>query len=130
MIYSLLVLSPPLSSHGARAAVAFAGAAIARGHSVNRVFFLDNGAATGDGNAVLPQDETDIAAAWREFADTHGVELVLCISSALKRGMLDAGEAARYGKAGATLQPGFEIAGLGQLIDAASAADRLLTFGG
>lgn len=130
MIYSLLVLSSPVSGHGSRHAVYFAEAAIARGHNIRRVFFLDEGAGTGNANRVLPQDESDLSAAWRSLANNHGVELVLCISSALKRGMLDATEAGRYGKAGATADETFLIAGLGQLIDALSTADRMLTFGG
>ncbi len=130
MIYSLLVLSSPISGHGSRHALHFAEAAIARGHQVNRVFFLDAGAGTGNGNAVLPQDEGDISGAWRGLASEHGLELVLCISSALKRGMLDASEAERYEKAGAMVCEEFSIAGLGQLIDAGSTAERLLTFGG
>ncbi len=130
MKYTLLVLGAPVSGHASRTALRFAEAAIKRGNHINRAFFLDDGTATGNANAVLPQDETDLTAAWRELAVNHDVELVLCISSALKRGMLDTGEAARYERAGVTIMEDFEISGLGQLIDAADTADRLLTFGG
>lgn len=130
MIYTLLVLSSPASGHGARTAAAFAHAAIGRGHSINRVFFLDEGTATGSNIAVFPQDEDDRLQPWLDLAEQHGVELVLCISSALKRGMLDETEAGRYQRAAATAHPAFGISGLGQLIDATSAADRLVTFGG
>ena len=130
MNYALLVLSSPASGHGARTAVRFAHAAIARGHSIERVFFLDEGVAAGSQVAVFPQDEEDRLKPWIELAEQHQVELVLCISSALKRGMLDNAEAQRYDKAAATAHPAFLVSGLGQLIDAASRADRLLTFGG
>ena len=43
MIYSLLVLSSPVSGHGARHAAFFASSLIARGHQLRRVFFLDDG---------------------------------------------------------------------------------------
>ncbi|TDG13953.1 sulfurtransferase complex subunit TusD [Seongchinamella unica] len=130
MNYALLVLSAPVSGHGARTAVRFAQRAIARGHRIERVFFLDEGVSTGSQVAVFPQDEEDRLAPWIELARQHDVELVLCISSALKRGMLDAAEADRFDRPGPTAHPAFVISGLGQLVDAAASADRLLTFGG
>jgi len=60
----------------------------------------------------------------------HGVELVICVSSALRHGMLDSQEALRYEKGSATIQPWFVVSGLGQLIDACANSDRLVTFGG
>lgn len=130
MNYVLLVLSSPVTGHGARTAARFAHSTIARGHTIKRVFFLDEGVANGSQMAVFPQDEDDRLRPWTELAEQHDVELVLCISSALKRGMLDAAEAQRYEKPGPGAHPAFVVSGLGQLIDAAASADRLLTFGG
>lgn len=130
MIYSLLVLSSPASGHGARTAAAFARSLLARGHGLYRVFFLDAGTEAGSSIAVLPQDESDRLRPWIDLAEQHGVELVLCISSALKRGMLDETEARRHEKTGPTTHPAFIISGLGQLHDAAAHSDRLITFGG
>lgn len=130
MIYSLLVVSSPSSGHGARHALAFARAVLAAGHTLHRVFFLDAGTQSGSAMAVFPQDEPDRLAPWTELAQQHGVDLVLCIASALKYGMLDATEARRYERAGATIHPAFSISGLGQLVDATAHADRLVTFGG
>jgi tRNA 2-thiouridine synthesizing protein D len=130
LIYTLLVMSSPASGHGARTAAAFARAVIGRGHNINRVFFLDEGTATGSATAVFPQDEEDRLQPWVELAEQHDVELVLCISSALKRGMLDEAEANRHERPAATIHPAFVISGLGQLIDAADNAERLVTFGG
>jgi tRNA 2-thiouridine synthesizing protein D len=130
MIYSLLVLSSPVSGHGARHAAAFAHSAIARGHRIHRVFFLDEGAYTGAALSVFPQDESDRLQPWLDLADEHGVELALCISSALKRGMLDDTEADRHEKSGASIHQAFSITGLGQLVDATAHSERLVTFGG
>jgi tRNA 2-thiouridine synthesizing protein D len=130
LIYSLLVLSPPVSGHGSRTAAAFARAVLARGHSIHRVFFLDKGTLTSAGNSVLPQDEADAAADWEALHTEHGVDLEICISSALKYGMLDEAEAARHERPHATIKPAFTVAGLGQLVDACANSDRLITFGG
>lgn len=130
MIYSLLVMSSPASGYTADTAARFARAVISAGHTIHRVFFLDAGTDTGSSNAVFPQDESDRLQPWVELAEDDGVELVLCISSALRRGMLDDSEAARYEKRSATVHPAFTIAGLGQLVDASACSDRLVTFGG
>lgn len=130
MIYSLLVTSSPASGQGAMTAARFARAALARGHTIARVFFLDAGVANGSATAVFPQDEADRLQPWVALAEQHGVELILCISSALKYGMLDETEARRYEKPTATVHPAFTVSGLGQLVDAAATADRLVTFGG
>lgn len=130
MIYSLLVNASPASGHGARCAAAFAQAAIAAGHSVYRVFFLDEGTRAGSATAVFPQDEADRLQPWVVLAEEHGVDLVLCITSALKHGQLDETEAQRYERGGATVHPAFTISGLGQLVDATAHSDRLVTFGG
>ncbi|MEP5569866.1 MAG: sulfurtransferase complex subunit TusD [Halioglobus sp.] len=129
MNYALLVLSSPVSGHGARTAAHFAHSVIARGHHIERIFFLDEGTSNGSAVAVFPQDEADRLEPWTNLADDHCVELVLCISSALKHSMLDEQEAERYDRA-TTTHPAFVVSGLGQLIDAASHCDRLVTFGG
>jgi len=130
MIYSLLVLSSPISGHGSRSAVDFAQCALARGHSIYRVFFLDTGTLASSVNAVFPQDENNPARRWVTLAEEHHIELGICISSALKHGMLDQVEANRYERPYPTVHPTFTIAGLGQLVDACAHSDRLITFGG
>ncbi|GAB5449913.1 MAG: sulfurtransferase complex subunit TusD [Halioglobus sp.] len=129
MIYSLLVLSGPTSGRGSRIAAQFAHALLRQGHSIHRVFFLDEGAENGNASAIFPQDEDNPARPWIELAEGDDVELILCITSALRRGLLDERESQRHEKQ-ATIHPAFEIAGLGQLVDACAASDRVLTFGG
>jgi tRNA 2-thiouridine synthesizing protein D len=131
MDYALLVLASPASGPGSLTAARFAEAALARGHRILRVFFLDDGTSSGLAAAVTPQDEADPLALWAQLAAQHQLELVLCISSALRRGLLDATEAVRYERgAQSTLHPAFTLGGLGLLVEATAQAERLLTFGG
>lgn len=130
LIYSLLVMSHPASGHGSRIAAAFARSALARGHRIHRVFFLDHGAAVGAAGAVFPQDEENPLDLWVELAAGHSLELVVCVSSALRRGILDWREAERHERGAATIHRAFTIAGLGQLVDAWTSSERLVTFGG
>jgi tRNA 2-thiouridine synthesizing protein D len=130
MIYSLLVLSSPVSGSGSLTALNFAKAVINRGNQIHRVFFLDEGAMAGASSSVTPQDELNPTQEWANLAGKESIELILCVSSALKRGLLDASEAQRYEKDAETIHPSFEVSGLGQLIDASVTSDRLMTFGG
>lgn len=130
MIYSLLVLSSPACGQGAMTAAEFAHTAIERGHDIHRIFFLDAGTGAGSALAVFPQDEADRLQPWVDLAEQHQVELILCISSALRYSMLDSTEAQRYEKVAASIHPAFTVSGLGQLVDAVAVSDRMLTFGG
>jgi tRNA 2-thiouridine synthesizing protein D len=129
MIYSLLITAAPLSGHTSLTAARFAENALARGHRIHRVFFLDAGTLNGGASAVPAQDETDAREVWQSLGRKHGLDLVLCVTSALREGMLDSTEAQRHEKTGATTHPAFTIAGLGQLVDACSSSDRVVTFG-
>jgi tRNA 2-thiouridine synthesizing protein D len=128
MKFALVVYGAPHASEAPLSALAFARAAIAQGHDVNRVFFYLDGVHNANALAVTPQDERDIVSEWAELAHAHGVELVACIAAALKRGILSHDEANRYEKAHHSVHPAFTISGLGQLIDAAIDADRVITF--
>ena len=129
MKFSLLVLGAPYSSQSVQSALRFAHAVLDSGHELLRVFFYHDAVNIGNALITPPQDEPDLPRQWAELADKHGVDLVVCIASALKRGVLDEGEAKRYQRPAANLAPGFEISGLGQLTEAALLSDRLVTFG-
>ena len=130
MKFTILVLGAPDDSAAPASALAFARAVIAEGHEIVRIFFQGPGVLTADAKRVPPQDETDIGAEYAAFASAQQVELVVCIASALRRGVLDEDEARRYERGAASLRDGFTIAGLGQLVDGALAGDRLVSFGG
>lgn len=130
MIYSLLVLSSPVSGHCSRTAAEFADCLLRRGHTLHRVFFLDAGTVSSSANCVFPQDEEDPILAWATLARQHGVELVICVASALRHGMLDSSEATRHERSHSTIRAEFTVSGLGQLIDACAKSDRVITFGG
>jgi tRNA 2-thiouridine synthesizing protein D len=129
LTYALLVLAAPASGHASLTAARFARALLARGHSLQRVFFLDDGTLTGLASAVTPQDEQAPLQQWVALAESQQTELILCISSALKRGLLDSAEASRHERPAATIHPAFELGGLGLLVESTQTADRLVTFG-
>ncbi|MGR2707572.1 sulfurtransferase complex subunit TusD [Pseudomonas sp. IB20] len=113
-----------------RRALLFAQAALAGGHEIVRLFFYQDGVYSAANNIVAPQDEQDIARQWREFVSQHQLDGVVCIAAALRRGVLNNEEATRYQRSAVNLAAQWALSGLGQLHDAAQAADRLICFGG
>jgi tRNA 2-thiouridine synthesizing protein D len=113
-----------------RRALAFAQAALAGGHEIVRLFFYQDGVHNASDNIVTPQDEPDLPAQWRTFVSEHQLDGVVCIAAALRRGVLNQEEAARYQRPAVNLSAPWELSGLGQLHDAVQAADRLICFGG
>lgn len=129
MKYSLAIYGAPYSSQAAETAFSFAQAAIDRGHEIYRLFFYLDGVHNATSLATPPQDENDIPARWRELIQAHNIDAVVCIAAGLRRGVLDEVEQQRYEKTGHNLSTGFTLSGLGQLIDAGTNSDRLITFG-
>lgn len=129
MIFSVSVLSAPYADQAAFSAYKFVEASLHNGHEVRRVFFYGEGVLNANHLNTPPQDEIDLYEAWKTLASSHQVELIVCIASALRRGVLDQNEAQRYEKNGSSMQAPFILSGLGQLMDAAIESDRLITFG-
>lgn len=77
----------------------------------------------------MPQDEDSIHRQWEALIDAHEIDSVVCVSSAIKRGILDAAEAKRHELDAVSLSEKSAIAGLGQLVDACIHSDRVINFG-
>ncbi len=129
MKFSIVVQGAPYSSQAPLSAILFAQSVLAEGHEILRVFFYQDGVYTANANIAPPQDEPDIRLMWSKFARQNNIDLVICVASALRRGVLDDAEAARYEKTCANIDASFTISGLGQLIDARLNSDKLVTFG-
>lgn len=129
MKFGIVVNEGPYTHQASDSAYQFAKSAIEKGHEVFRVFFYHDGVNNGTRLAVPPQDERNIQKNWTELAEAHGLDLVICIAAAQRRGILDENEAKRQGKDADNIAPGFRISGLGQLIEAGIEADRLISFG-
>ena len=127
--FAIVVYGAPYSSEGCLSALQFAEAVIAEGHDILRVFFYHDGVYTANSLTNPPQDEPDIGTLWQEFGLEYDLDMVVCIASCLRRGIIDAKEATRHEKSSANLRPGFTISGLGQLVEASLNADRVVTFG-
>ena len=78
---------------------------------------------------VVAQDEINLQLQWKKLIEEHDIDSVICVSSALRRGVLDQTEADRHGLGAASAYECSEVAGLGQLVDASLHSDRVVNFG-
>ncbi len=126
--FAINITGAPYSTGAPLSALRFTRAALAAGHSIQRVFLSQDGVHLASTLTCPPQDEIHLTRAWQEVAAHYQLELVVCVAAALRRGLLDEKEAQRHGLAQHNLAAGFTLAGLGQLVDSLSQADRTLTF--
>jgi len=129
MKYSIMVNEGPYTHQASDTALQFCKAALEAEHEIFRVFFYHDGVNNGTRYTVPPQDDRNIQKEWSKLAETHEIDLVICIAAAQRRGIMDADEAKRQGLDGDNIAPGFRISGLGQLIEGGIIADRQLVFG-
>ncbi len=128
MKLTIVVHSAP-ASQSAWSAYQFTRAALDAGHEIYRLFFYGDGVLNSNALSVAPQGEFDLVQAWQSLIADHGLDAISCVSSALKRGVIDTQEAARYERAGVSLAAGVTLSGLGQLVDATLMSDRVVSFG-
>lgn len=129
MKFAVQVNAGPYASNAGLHAYQFIQAALQARHQILRVFFYHDGIQHAFAYSTPPDDELQIVRNWSQLAENHGVDLVVCISAAQRRGLLCADEAGRQGKHDNDLAPGFRIAGLGQWLETTLLADRCIVFG-
>ena len=118
MKLGILVNEGPYTHQASDTAYQFALAALAKGHQIYRVFFYHDGVNDATRLTEPPQDDRHIVNRWSKLAAEHGIDLVVCVAAALRRGIKDE-----------ILAKGFRISGLGQLVETGIQADRLVVFG-
>lgn len=109
-------------------ALRFTQTVLAQGHEVVRVFFYQDGVFNTSSLNCPASDEFDLHQAWKQLATDWGVELVNCVSAALRRGVLSEQDANENGKSHWNLEPPFIMGGLGELITGIETADRTVSF--
>ncbi|MFZ1387637.1 MAG: sulfurtransferase complex subunit TusD [Thiolinea sp.] len=129
MKYTIMVNEGPYQHQSSDTALQFARAALEKGHEIFRVFFYHDGVNNGTRLAVPPKDDRMLQKEWSELAEKHGLDLVICIAAAQRRGLMDSSEAKRQGLTADNIAAGFRISGLGQLIEGGIESDRTLVFG-
>ncbi len=126
MEYCLHITSAPYSEQGSLTALNLARALVEKGHKISRIFFSGNGVLNANALCVPPQDEVHLPQSWQILGKENNIEMMVCVSSALKHGIINEQEAKRYNKDHHSILDGFELTGLGQLVDACLTSDRVI----
>jgi len=118
MKFGILVNEGPYTHEASDSAYHFCKAALAKGHEIHRVFFYHDGVNNASRLTEPPQDDRNIVKRWSQLAQEHGIDLVVCVAAALRRGIKEE-----------VLAAGFRISGLGQFIESGIQSDRVVVFG-
>ncbi|MDP7537156.1 MAG: sulfurtransferase complex subunit TusD [Methylococcales bacterium] len=130
MKFAVQINSSPYAGAAGEMGYQFILAALASGHSVLQIFFYFDGIYHGLAAQLPPDDERQFLRRWSQLSQQHGIDLVICISAAQRRGLLSLEESRRQNRIDQDLAPGFRISGLGQLVEATINADRFIVFPG
>ena len=129
MKFSVVVYAPPYSNEAAASALKFSRAVIAKGLSIYLIYFFSDCVNIAISLAITPQDEINLQAEWHDLIDEQDIDSVVCVTSGLKRGLIDSKESEKRNLASSSRMSSSELSGLGQLIDAYANSDRVLNFG-
>ena len=125
--FTLVIYGSP-ESQSYSTALNYARALLKSGHEIYRLFFYQDGVLNACSFNTPTQDEENLPVIWQTLIQEHRIDAVVCVASALERGIIDAAEAERYELPASNLREGFEISGLGQLVDGLINSDRLINF--
>ncbi|QPG06916.1 sulfurtransferase complex subunit TusD [Salinimonas marina] len=123
--YSILITHPPSDVTQTIAAQQFSQQLCMQGHSLNNVFFYGEGIHHANALSRVPSDEHAVYQHWCEVQRTTNCELLVCITAAVKRGVVSAEEAEdnMY-----NLRPPFAQAGLGEFFSALHECQKVVQF--
>jgi len=127
MKFVIQINGHPGSSQAADTAYQFIRAALARGHDILLVFFYYDGVLNGLRSLGATAGEESSVVRWSQLAEESGLDLLLCVSAAERRG-LRTPDASAAQPNGSSLASGFRIGGLGQWVDACLHCDRFIAF--
>ena len=127
MKISVVIQGSP-QSQSCTTAFEYTKAIIESENEVYRVFFHQDAVLAANSLNEAPSDEPRIGELWSELAAKHELEMIVCSTSAARRGILDKAEAKQRGTK-SNLMPNFVLGGLGLLIDAVFESERTITFG-
>ena len=126
--FSVVVTGSPYGSQSASSAYQFCAAATLAGHQIVGVFFYQEGVLNANQLVSPATDEINLPDLWATLASQYQFPLEVCVSAALRRGVVDQQEAAQLDLSQFNLKPPFVLSGLGQLAELSAGCERLVQF--
>ncbi|MFT5675382.1 MAG: tRNA 2-thiouridine synthesizing protein D [Paraglaciecola sp.] len=126
--FSLLITKPSFDKQNAYSAYRFAMSAIKLKHVINGIFFYQAGVHNSNSFQSGHSDELDLHQAWVTLSITHNIPLLVCVTAANRRGIINQQDAEDIDIAHFNLTPPFTEVGLGDLVGLLNVSDRVIQF--
>ena len=126
--YSILITSAPSTSDSAYQATKFCRELIQANHTVDQIFFYQDGVYHANCLMASPSDERNSYQAWTKLAEDFAVPLIVCATAAIRRGILSKQEAASLDESSYNLKAPFTDTGLGEFFTLLHQSDNLVQF--
>ncbi len=113
----ILITNAPQQSL-AKLAVRYARSALAEANNDNKIeiFFYGDGASTANSLSWQTAEQTNICHEWQKLAEQYQLNLSVCVSTALARGVSDKENSQRHQLISDNLAEGFCLVGLSELV--------------
>ncbi len=89
MRYAIIVTGPVYGSQKATSAWMFAKALLRANHTIASIFFHQDAVSNANMLVSPASDELNLVEEWVKLSRTENIELNICVSAALRRGVLD-----------------------------------------
>ncbi|NQZ09471.1 MAG: sulfurtransferase complex subunit TusD [Algicola sp.] len=130
--FLILVHSSNYACQSSRSALKYAESVVNNGHDLKAIFFYQEGVCHANTLSSIPTDELDTTTGFKQLNADHNIPLLLCVTAADKRGIIDDQQALEQAQelkqAHGNVDPAFTIAGLGEMATIAAVTDRLVQF--
>ncbi|WP_296403697.1 sulfurtransferase complex subunit TusD [Psychrobacter sp.] len=129
-INTLLLINADPSQGIACHAYRYAKAFLESGYQSDKlnIFFYGEAAHTANILRWQTADRTNLTQLWSQLSLAYQLNLPVCVSTALTRGVTDNDNAGRHQLDSSNLASGFKLVGLGELAEQLSKADKVISF--
>ena len=126
--FSLLITKPTFDKQDAYSAYRFALSAIKLEHIINGIFFYQAGVHNSNNLQSGHSDELNLHKAWVALSAAHDIPLLVCVTAANRRGIINQQDAEDLDSIHFNLSPPFTEVGLGDLVELLNISDRVIQF--
>jgi tRNA 2-thiouridine synthesizing protein D len=126
--FLILLHGSAYANQSSRSALKYAQAVITKGHELKAVFFYSEAVYHANSLAIIPADEANVAYGFKQLNTDSNIPLLLCVTAAEKRGVIDAQQAQTEAFEHHNLDESFTVAGLAEMAGLAGECDHLIQF--
>lgn len=128
MNYTILVTGAAYGTQNASTAFLFCQSLVKTEHTLHSVFFYCDGVLNANNMTTPAVDEFNLITAWQTLSTKYKVNLYVCNSAALRRGILPDCEISNLKIKKGNLAFLFQLSGLMELANSIKICDRIVQF--